>query len=219
LDSQAPRRRRKLHPNTQDGILTTRNPEDRLMNAAEYLALETLRDGRPVRIRALQPRDRELMLAAVSRTGEASIYRRFFSPKHSFTEREIAYYMDVDFVSHVALAAELQENGQPVIAGGGRYIVTEPGCAEMAFAVDDPHQGLGIGKLLMRHLVAIAKAQRLDTLKAEVLADNTPMLAVFKASGLPLQLTRDGSVTLVHMDCRTGPETSGDEGPSTPGAH
>jgi hypothetical protein len=45
-------------------------------------------------------------------------------------------------------------------------------------------------------------------LKAEVLADNAPMLAVFKASGLPLQLTRDGSVTLVHMDCS-----------STPGAH
>ena len=35
------------------------------MKAAEYLALETLRDGRPVRIRALRPVDRELMLAAV----------------------------------------------------------------------------------------------------------------------------------------------------------
>jgi GNAT superfamily N-acetyltransferase len=190
------------------------------MNAAEYLALESLRDGRPVRIRALKPLDRELMLAAVGRIGEASIYRRFFSPKHNFSEREIAYYMDVDFVSHVALAAELEENGQRVIAGGGRYIVSQPGCAEMAFAVDDPHQGLGIGKLLMRHLVAIARASHLDTLKAEVLSDNAPMLAVFKASGLPLRLKREGSVTLVHMDCRHGSETKGeDDGPSTPGVH
>lgn len=190
------------------------------MNAAEYLALETLRDGRPVRIRALKPSDRESMLAAVGRIGEASIYRRFFWPKHSFSEREIAYFMEVDFVSHVALAAELEENGQPVIAGGGRYIVSEPGCAEMAFAVDDPHQGLGIGKLLMRHLALIAKASHLDTLKAEVLADNTPMLAVFKASGLPLQLKREGSVTHVHMDCRHSSETKGeDDGPSNPGAH
>lgn len=172
------------------------------MNAADYLVIESLRDGRPVRIRALKPSDRESMLAAVGRTGDASIYRRFFSAKHSFSEKEIAYFMDVDFVTHVALAAEIDENGERVIAGGGRYIVSAPGCAEMAFAVDDPHQGFGIGKLLMRHLTLIAKAAGLDTLKAEVLADNTPMLSVFKASGLPLRTTRDGGVTIVHMDCR-----------------
>ncbi|MDM0015380.1 GNAT family N-acetyltransferase [Variovorax sp. J22P168] len=190
------------------------------MNAAEYLALESLRDGRPVRIRALKPADRDAMLAAVGRTGDSSLYRRFFSPKHGFTEREIAYYMEVDFVGHVALAAELDEGGAPVIAGGGRYIVGEPGCAEMAFVVDDPHQGLGIGKLLMRHLALIAKASGIDTLSAEVLADNAPMLAVFKTSGLPLRLARDGGITLVHMDCRHAADTAGDDDPSSkPGAH
>ena len=76
-----------------------------------------------------------------------------------------------------------------MIAGGGRYIVSAPGCAEMAFAVDDPHHGLGIGTLLMRHLALIAKAAQLQTLKAEVLADNAPMLAVFKRSGLPITLS------------------------------
>jgi len=190
------------------------------MNAAEYLALETLRDGRPVRIRALKPADRALMLAAVDRIGDASLYRRFFSPKHHFTESEIAYYVNVDFVGHVALVAELEEHGRPVIAGGGRYIVSAPGCAEMAFAVDDPHHGLGIGTLLMRHLALIAKAARLHTLKAEVLADNAPMLAVFRRSGLPVTLSRDGGVTLVHMDCRNDPETKGKhDQASSPGVH
>ena len=190
------------------------------MNAAEYLAFETLRDGRPVRIRALKPADRDSMLAAVDRIGDASLYRRFFSPKHHFTDTEIDYYINVDFVSHVALVAELEENGEPVIAGGGRYIVSAPGCAEMAFAVDDPHHGLGIGTLLMRHLALIAKAARLHTLKAEVLADNAPMLAVFRRSGLPITLARDGGVTLVHMDCRHESETQGeDDRASPPGVH
>lgn len=189
------------------------------MKAAEYLVQENLRDGRAVRIRALQPADRELMLAAVDRVGQDSLYRRFFSPKHGFSEAEIVHYMNVDFVSHVALVAELEENGAPLIAGGGRYIVAAPGAAEMAFVVDDPHHGLGIGTLLMRHLALIARAAGLQTLKAEVLADNTPMLAVFKRSGLPVRLTRDGGVTLVSMDCRPGAGTSGgDDGTSHPGA-
>jgi len=144
------------------------------------------------------------MLEAVDRIGEASLYSRFFAPKHHFSESEIDYYVNVDFVRHVALVAELEERGASVIAGGGRYIVTEPGSAEMAFAVDDPHHGLGIGTLLMRHLAVIAKAAQLQTLKADVLADNAPMLAVFRRSGLPLKLTRDGGVTMVQMDCRHG---------------
>jgi GNAT superfamily N-acetyltransferase len=190
------------------------------MNAAEYLAVETLRDGRPVRIRALRPSDRESMLAAVDRIGEASLYRRFFSPKHHFSESEIDYFINVDFDRHVALVAELEENGSSLIAGGGRYIVSKPGCAEMAFAVDDPHHGLGIGTLLMRHLAVIAKAAQLDVLTAEVLADNAPMLAVFRRSGLPLQLARDGGVTMVRMDCRNSSDTKGeDDQTSNPGAH
>jgi hypothetical protein len=72
----------------------------------------------------------------------------------------------------------------------------------------------------MRHLALIAKAARLQTLKAEVLADNAPMLAVFRRSGLPVTLSRDGGVTLVHMDCRNDPETKGKhDQASSPGVH
>ena len=190
------------------------------MNPAEYLALETLRDGRQALIRALLPSDRESMLAAVDRMGEASLYRRFFAPRRGFTEAELAYYLEVDFVRHVALVCEFEEGGTRLIAGGGRYVVTEPASAEMAFVVDDPHHGLGIGTLLMRHLVAIARATGLQTLTAEFLAENTPMLSVFRRSGLPLRLTRDGSVTLAHMDCRHGSDTKGDDDRSLiQGAH
>ena len=37
-------------------------------------------------------------------------------------------------------------------------MVAEPGTAEVAFAVDDPHQGLGLGTLLTRQLSTIARA-------------------------------------------------------------
>ena len=66
--------------------------------------------------------------------------------------------MDVDFVDHVALVAVVEEDGRPMIAGGGRYVVVQPGQAELAFAVVDEYQGQRIGAALLRHLVAIARA-------------------------------------------------------------
>jgi hypothetical protein len=45
------------------------------------------------------------MLAAVGRFSKEMLYRRFFAPKRSFSEREIEFFLNVDFVSHVALAA------------------------------------------------------------------------------------------------------------------
>src|SRR6516162_10142687 len=148
--------------------------------AAEYSAVEALADGRHVEIRALKPDDRDALLAAVGRTSAQSLYRRFFGARRGFTEREIAFFVEVDFASHVALVASVEEEGRPVIAGGARYVVVAPGQAEVAFAVVDEYHGRGIGAALMRHLAAIASKASLKQLVAEVLPDNIPMLRVFE---------------------------------------
>jgi RimJ/RimL family protein N-acetyltransferase len=169
------------------------------VNAADYSAVERLRDGRQVEIRALRPADRAGMLELVDQMGEEARYRRFFAPKRTFSEKEIDYYLNVDFVSHVALAAVLEEDGRPVIVGGGRYIVSEPGRAEVAFAVDDPHQGLGIATRVMRHLIAIAREAGLREFFAEVLPDNGPMLKVFERCGLAATTRRETGVVHVTL--------------------
>ena len=166
---------------------------------SRYSARETLRDGRSIEIRALTPGDRDALLEAVGRMSDQSIYRRFFSSRTHFTDQEVAFYTDVDFVNHVALAVLLEEQGRAVIVGSARYVVAKPGAAEVAFAVDDAHQGLGIGALLMKHLAAIARQAGLETLFAEVLPANTAMLKVFKNSGLAMSTEREQSVTHVTL--------------------
>ena len=108
--------------------------------------------------------------------------------------------MNVDFVNHVALVAVVEEGARPVIVGGARYIVVQPGQAEVAFAIVDEYQGQGIGAALMRHLAAIARQAGLETLIAEVLPDNSPMLKVFQKSGLSLGTRHEGGV--VHATLR-----------------
>ena len=171
-----------------------------MLNAAKYSAIETLRDARKLEIRAFRPDDRADFLSAVERIGPLSRYRRFFTVKRRFTERERAFFLNVDFDQHVALIALMEEAGRQVIVGGGRYVIVRPGRAEVAFVVIDEYQGLGIGSMLMRHLVAIAREARLQELIAEVLPENMQMLKVFERSGLPLTTVPEAEVVHVTLE-------------------
>ena len=159
--------------------------------AADYSVVERLRDGSEIEIRALRPADQQEMLAAVARTSVQSLQRRFFVPKRHFSDKELDFFMNVDFKNHMALVAETDENGRRVIVGGGRYIMVQPGQAEMAFAVVDAYQGNGIGAVLMRHLVAIARNGGLKELIAEVLPENAAMLKLFSRFGFRTVASED----------------------------
>jgi GNAT superfamily N-acetyltransferase len=171
-----------------------------MTEAAKYTAVEQLRDGRQVEIRALKPTDEQAMLAAVDRTGAQSLYRRFFGAKRHFSDKEKAFFLNVDFANHVAMVAVAQEDGRSIIIGGGRYVVVRPGTAEVAFAVIDEYQGKGIGAALMRHLTLLARAGGIKELIAEVLPENIPMLKVFEKSGLALQTRHRTGVVDVTLD-------------------
>jgi len=166
------------------------------LDPGSYSAIESLRDGRRVEIRALKPTDLPGLLAAVARISESSMSRRFFGAKRHFSQKEVDYFVHVDFVTHVALVA-VAEEGKGDIVAGGRYVVVRPSWAELAFAVTDDYQGQGLGAALMRHLTTIAHGAGLRGLVAEVLADNQPMLRVFERSGLRLTTRRDG--TVIHV--------------------
>ena len=170
-----------------------------MSEAAKYSAFELLRDGRRIEIRALQPDDRTGIVAAVDHMSVKSLYRRFFGIRRHFSEREIDFFLNVDFANHVALVAVVRDAGRAAIVGGGRYVVVRPGTAEVAFTVVDKFQGQGIGRTLMRHLASLARDAGLKELIAEVLPDNTPMLKVFEKSGLKLTMTQEDGVVHVTL--------------------
>ena len=83
--------------------------------------------------------------------------------------------------------------------GGARYIVSHPGCAEVAFAIDDPHQKLGIATHMITHLIGIARAAGLEAFVAEVLPENMPMLKVFERCGLAMTTRSERGVVHVTL--------------------
>jgi GNAT superfamily N-acetyltransferase len=126
-----------------------------MSEAIDYTARELLSDGSQIEIRALRREDEADMLAAVGKTSAQSLQRRFFVMKRHFSDKERAFFLDVDFKNHVAIVALTDEAGHNVIVGGGRYIVFEPGRAEMAFVVIDTWQGRGVGSILTENAAMI----------------------------------------------------------------
>jgi hypothetical protein len=118
----------------------------------DYTTVERLRDGRAIEIRVLRPDDRDEIFAAIGRTSTQSLQLR-----KGFSEQEIAFFLNIDFENHVALVAQLDEDGRPAIADGGRYIVVRHGRAEIAFMVVDAYQAKGSGPSFMRHLAVLAR--------------------------------------------------------------
>lgn len=171
-----------------------------MLDAAHYSAAEHLRDGRALEIRAFAPGDRAELESAVARASDESLYRRFFTVKRRFSEKERDFFLNVDFVHQVALLAWTEESGRPAVIGGGRYVVFEPGVAEVAFIVIDSYQGQGVGSVLMGHLATLGRAAGLRQLTAEVLSQNAPMLKVFQRSGLPIATSHDGGVVHITLE-------------------
>ncbi len=168
-------------------------------DTASFSAVERLRNGRQIEIRALRPSDRSALLAAAGRTSDRSLYRRFFGVRREFSREEVESFVNVDFVGEVALVAVAHRSGHEIIAAGARYIVVRPRVAELAFTVVDEFQGQGIAGALLRHLVALARAAGLREFIAEVMPENIAMLKVLERSGLELQRRRENGVVHVTL--------------------
>jgi len=162
------------------------------MDARNYSAQETLRNGLQVTFRAIRPDDRNAIIAALKELDERTLYLRFFGVKQDFSEKELTEAINVDFVHTIALVTCVPDGDGEKIIGAGRYIAfgnaEPPELAEVAFMVEEDYHGLGIAGKLFKHLAGIAGDKGIKEFHAEVLPENKGMQAVFSKSGFPMKL-------------------------------
>ena len=72
--------------------------------------------------------------------------------------------------------------------------------AEVAFVVDDAHQGLGIGTLLLEYLASEGRRYGFRRFAADTLFENTQMVNVFRDAGFAQHSRLEGGVIRVVMD-------------------
>lgn len=154
-----------------------------------------LRDGTAARLRPIRTDDEAALVAFHARLSAQTIYRRFFSPRPVLPPRDVERFTNVDYQDRMALVAEI--GGE--LAGVARYdrtrgLETE---AEVAFVIEDRHQGRGLGSLLLEHLAGAARERGIEYFVAETLAENRAMLGVFRDAGFEAERSLDYGI--VHL--------------------
>lgn len=166
----------------------------------------TLRDGSEALLSPLGSQDRHWIEEGFSELSERSRYTRFGFGVGGLSENELDYLADVDQRTHVAWGASVNGNG----AGVGRYFtIPDTGSAEVAITVLDEFQGNGVGTMLMRALVSIARLDGVDELVFEIVPSNTALQAKLSTLGAATKLV-DGLVEgrMVTVDIPMDPAES-----------
>jgi acetyl coenzyme A synthetase (ADP forming)-like protein len=152
-----------------------------------------LRDGSTLRLRAPDVNDEAALLDFFTSLSDRSRYLRFHGIRHVDHEL-VARYLAPDWETRGALVGSL------VDAGGVERIVSlaeyarlrDPRVAEVAFAVADDLQGRGVATRLLEQLALRAAQTGIERFVAEVLAENSAMLSVFRDAGFELARTLEG---------------------------
>jgi GNAT superfamily N-acetyltransferase len=144
-----------------------------------------------VTIRAVRPDDKERVVKAFRALDRRSVYLRFFSYRKELSEEELRRVTECDGVSEAVLVATVGD--EETIVGLGGY-VRRGAAADIAFVVEEDFQRRGIAGRLLRQLAHIARANGITRFEADVLAENTPMLTVFRRSGLPMGTSRGAGI-------------------------
>jgi acyl-CoA synthetase (NDP forming)/GNAT superfamily N-acetyltransferase len=167
---------------------------------AEWEADVVVADGGVVHVRPITPEDADRLVALHSRLSERTVYLRYFGPYPRLSDRDLYRFTHVDHTDRVALVALLGDD----IIGVGRYDrADDTADAEVAFVVDDAHQGRGIGSLLLEHLAAAARERGIQRFVAEVLAENSRMVRTFADAGYHAKYAYDSGV--VHLSFPIAP--------------
>ncbi|QFZ17521.1 bifunctional acetate--CoA ligase family protein/GNAT family N-acetyltransferase [Saccharothrix syringae] len=156
-----------------------------------------LSDGGTVHLRPVTPDDAERLLAFHGRLSERTRYFRYFGPYPRMPKRDLDRFSTVDHADRVALAALL---GDDIVAVGRYDRLGRGDSAEVAFVVEDAHQGRGLGSILLEHLAAAARERGLSRFTAEVLAENGQMVRIFRDAGYSVSRAFDEGVLHLEFD-------------------
>jgi acetyltransferase len=152
-----------------------------------------------VHVRPIRPEDEVLYRDFFAKVTLSDQRLRFFTAAPNLSHRFLAQLTQIDYAREMAFVAISERDGS---LDGVVRMVADPDYKEAEFAilVRSDLKGCGLGWQLMRHLIAYARAEKLQNLYGSVLADNTTMLQMCRELGFVVESQPDdASVRTVRL--------------------
>jgi acetyltransferase len=176
-----------------------KTPEDKLPRPAirpypvQFITPWRMKNRAPLTIRPIRPEDEPMMVKFHETLSEESVYHRYFRAlnlEQRITHERLTRICFNDYDREIALVAESTpdtEGEEKKILGVGR-LSRQHGTNEAEFAVlvNDHWQNLGLGHELLKQLIEVGRAEKLDRIVGEILAENQAMRHICKKLGFKL---------------------------------
>ena len=160
---------------------------------------EKLRDRTHVVIRPLVAQDREAERAFIEQLSAEACHFRFLGYVRHPSERLLDDLTRLDPERDVAFAAVVAEDAHEKIIGVSRYSADKDNeRCECAVVVDDEWQNKGLGTLLMRRLIEVARARGIRTMRSIDLTENVRMADLARDLGFTRHLDPEDASQVIH---------------------
>lgn len=149
-------------------------------------AVEThLSDGSLVCLRTIRPSDEQRIREGIMEMSDRSRYFRFFSAFREPPDSIVKRLSAVDGHDHIGWGAILLDGADhpPIGAAHAIRMDEESDTAELAVALLDDYQGLGLARILIAALLVDCVRENLSHLEMQVMADNSNAAGLFLALG------------------------------------
>ena len=164
----------------------------------------TLVEGVDVILRPIVPDDRERLVEFHRQLSDRTIFLRYFYPHRVLGVEEVKHLTLLDGRDRAALVVD---HDGTLVAVGRYERLAGSSEAEVAFVVADAFQHCGLGSVLLQRLATVARLAGITTFSADVLTENSKMLAVFRESGFATTSSVDCGTVHLQMTIGGGRDT------------
>ncbi|MDB5925107.1 MAG: hypothetical protein JWN13_4043 [Betaproteobacteria bacterium] len=159
---------------------------------------ETLRDGTRILIRPIRKEDAMLERAFLERLSPESRSYRFLG-QIQVNDDLIRRMTDLDYERDMAFIALRHDSGEKKEIGVSRFCTGDGGeNCECAVTISDEWQGKGLGKLLMRHLIEVARQRGIKRMVSIDMAGNVAMHRLAESLGFHRKVNLDYPSEVIH---------------------
>ena len=160
---------------------------------------DTLNDQSHVLIRPISKLDKEAERAFIEGLSSQARQFRFLGQVPHPSEQMLEQFTDIDYLHDAAFVAVIHEDSRERIVGISRYSADHEGLhCEFAVTVTDQWQNKGLGTLLMKYLIDVARARGILTMTSIDSAMNMQMKYLARHLGFDRRIDPEDATQVIH---------------------